>query len=322
MSTSGEKERPAPERSGGFVNGDLKEFDGTWQIFYDGYWIRYYEPPPESFGAKKKLLDALTRRTFHHTEPGINTPGDRLDQVRKAYNDETDPQRKRVNAAMLAGSLFNRATDIFTAIVDLEEHGIIVADDDDLMQQCEQCLNEALSLCGHVKHHSGEEGVDELWGEPVKVFTMSIADYYRSRYRKIAQAMKEIDRVGEVINETICRLPWFEGSHELVEDFIEIAKHESEILRSDPDYLRIWPEFVADGEKILEYRARIPENASTSLERHIKRGTNLLCAGKNLITWISNIRVPMPVSTQHYLRKCEAYRNNTRKFLKGRGSRK
>lgn len=302
-------------QSGIAANGDLRKFNGIRKIFYDGYWIRYYEPPPESFGEKKNLLDALTRRAFHHTEPGINTPGERLDQVRKAYDEETDPQRKRVNAAMLAGSLFNRATDIFTAIVNLEERGIIVTEHDDLMQQCENCLNEALSLCGNVKHHSGEEGVDELWGEPVKVFTMSIADYYLSRYRKIAQAMKEIDQIGNIVNTTICRLPWFTGSYELIEGFIDIAKSESEVLRSDSDYLRIWPEFVADGEKILSYQPDIPDNAGSSLERHIKRGNNLLVAGKNLITWIANIRVPMPVSTAQYLEKCTKYRENTRKFL-------
>ncbi len=289
--------------------------DGVDHVFFDGYWIRYYEPPEESISEKKKLLDALTRRTFHHTEPGINTPGDKLDEVREAYERESDPQRKRVNAAMLAGALFNRATDIFTTIADLEEKGIHLARDDVLMHQCSDCLSEALSLSDNVKHYSGEEGVDELWGEPVKVFTMPIADYYCSRYRKIAQAMREIDQVGAVIKETFCHLDWFRGAEPLIDDFILIAKNESEILRSDPDYVTVWPEFVADGEKISDFRAEIPAGARTSLERHIKRGTNLLHSGKELITWIANVRVPMPVSTKRYLGKCEDYRKKTRRFL-------
>ncbi len=295
-------------------NGTIQKIDGVDHTYYDGYWIRYYEPPVESLIEKKKLLDALTRRTFHHTEPGINTPGDKLDQVRAAYEKEQDPQRKRVNAAMLAGALFNRATDIFTTIVDLEQRGIHITREDDLMRQCSSCLSEALSLSGNAKHHSGEEGIDELWGEPVKVFTMPIADYYCSRYRKIAQAMREIDRIGETINQTLCNLEWFSQAKPLVEDFIVIAKNESEILRSDPDYLTIWPEFVADGEKILDFRATIPAKASNGLERHIKRGTNLLRDGKELITWIANVRVPMPVSTTHYLDKCAQYREKTEKF--------
>ena len=297
-------------------NGTVQKIEGVDHIYYDDYWIRYYEPPEESLSEKKKLLDALTRRTFHHTEPGINTPGDKLDEVRAAYEKETDLQRKRVNAAMLAGALFNRATDIFTTIVNLEERGIHITRDDDLMRQCSSCLSEALSLSGNVKHISGEEGVDELWGEPVKVFTMPIYDYYQSRYRKISQAMREIDLVGANINETLCSLSWFEEAKPLVDDYILIAKNESEILRSDPDYLTIWPEFVADGEKLLEFRATIPEDSSNSLERHIKRGTNLLHAGKNLITWIANVRVPMPVSTKHFLENCKSYRKSTQKFTK------
>ena len=296
-------------------NGQIRRISNIDHIYFDGYWIRYYEPPEESLSEKKKLLDALTRRTFHHTEPGINTPGDKLDKVRLAWQRETDEQRKRVNAAMLAGALFNRATDIFTTIVDLEQRGIHITTDDELMRQCSSCLSEALSLSGNVKHHSGEEGVDELWGEPVKVFTMSIADYYCSRYRKIAQAMREIDQIGLEIQRSICCLEWFTGSGELVDDFILIAKNESEILRGDPDYLTVWPEFVADGEKILNFRANIPAPASSRLERHIKHGTKLLQGGKELITWISNVRVPMPVSAAHYLRKCAAYRESTKQFL-------
>ena len=215
---------------------------------------------------------------------------------------------------MLAGALFNRATDIFTTIVDLEERGIHITRDDDLMRQCSNCLSEALSLSGNVKHYSGEEGIDELWGEPVKVFTMTIEDYYFSRYRKIAQAMREIDKVGQEIQSSICCLDWFNGSGELVDDFILIARNESEILRSDRDYLTIWPEFVADGEKIINFRAHIPENSPSKLERHIKRGTNLLQAGKELITWIANVRVPMPVSTRQYLEKCAEYRKATKKI--------
>jgi len=292
-------------------NGAIRDIDGVAHIFFDDYWIRYYEPPAETLAAKKELLDALTRRTFHHTEPGINTPGDKLDEVRGAWERETDARRKRVAAAMLAGALFNRATDIFTTIVDLEERGIRITADNELMRECANCFTEALELSVHVKHHSGEEGVDELWGEPVKVFTMPIADYYLSRYRKIAQAMRQIDQIGEVLQRTVCDLEWFGGAGELVDDFIRIAKKECEIFRSDPDYYSVWPEFVAAGEKLLEFMAAIPDGCASDVERHIKRGTRILRAGKHLITWIANVRVPMPVSTRGFLDKCDNYRAAT-----------
>lgn len=292
-------------------NGAIRRIGEVAHIFFDGYWIRYYEPPAETLSAKKKLIDALTRRTFHHTESGINTPGEKLDEARGAWENETDARRKRVSAAMLAGALFNRATDIFTAIVDLEERGIRITRDNELMRECANCFTEALELSVHVKHHSGEEGVDELWGEPVKVFTMPIADYYLSRYRKIAQAMRQIDQVGEVLQQTLCSRPWFAVAGQLVDDFIRVSKKECEIFRSDSDYYRVWPEFVADGEKLLEYMAVIPARPGAELERHIKRGTRLLRDGKHLITWIANVRVPMPVSTRGFLDKCEKYRAAT-----------
>ena len=86
-------------------NGTRKTVEGDRFIFYDGYWIRYYEPPPESLVARKNLIESLTRRTFHHTEHGINTPGHALECARAAYEKQTDPRQKRVNAAMLAGAL-------------------------------------------------------------------------------------------------------------------------------------------------------------------------------------------------------------------------
>ena len=295
-------------------NGTIQKIKGIAHIFYDDYWIRYYEPPEETLAAKKKLLDALTKRTFHHTEPGINTPGERLEDARRAHNRQSDPIVKRVNAAMLAGALFNRATDIFTTIVELEEHGITITAKNELMKECSSCFSEALALSPHVKHHSGEEGVDELWGEPVKVFTMPIADYYHSRYRKIAQAMRDLDRVGKAVHQTLCCLEWFSGSGALVDDFIAIAKQECQILKSDPAYYDIWPQFVANGEKLGNFPAHIPAATTLELACHIERGMQLLRAGKNLISWIANVRVPMPLSSRRYFEQCGQYREDTQKI--------
>ena len=302
---------PSTESPPSPSNGDVAARDGVERIFYDGHWVRYYPPPPETLAAKKRLIDALTRRTFHHTEAGINTPGGKVAQARAAWQAEHQPQRKRVNAAMLAGALFNRATDIFTAIVDLEERGIDIKADNALMRECAACFTEALELCGQVKHSSGEEGVDELWGEPVKVFTMSLDEYYHSRYRKVAQAMSELERIGALVQATLCAQSWFADAGALVDEFIQSAKRECEILRSDPDYWRIWPKFVADGEQLRAFMAAIPADASSELERHIKRGTRLLRDGAKLITWVANVRVPMPVSSKKFADKCEQYRSRT-----------
>ena len=99
-------------------NGTIREHQGKICIHIDGYWIRYYAPPPNTMAEKRELIYSLRKRVFHHTEEGINSPGWRLEIARKYYQQEDDPKRKRVKAAMLAGSLFNRATDIFTHVVE------------------------------------------------------------------------------------------------------------------------------------------------------------------------------------------------------------
>ena len=173
-------------------NGVIREHNGKICILIDGYWIRYYAPPANTMGEKRELILSLRKRVFHHTEEGINSPGWRLEIARKYYEEETDPQLKRVKAAMLAGSLFNRATDIFTSVVDLEEKGIHVDDANRLMKQCESCFLEALELGKQVKHFSGEEGVDELWGEPFKAFSYPIDKFFESRYIKLALSLIHI----------------------------------------------------------------------------------------------------------------------------------
>jgi len=179
-------------------NGEKKKIEEHYFVFYDGYWIRYYQPPEESLEARKNLIESLTRRTFHHTEHGINTPGHALEGARAAYDRESDPRKKRVNAAMLAGALFNRATDIFRTVVELGANGVHISRDNELMQECGQCFKEALELGKQVKHYSGQEGIDELWGEPFRAFTAPrIEQFYESRFIKIAQAMRNIDHIAD-----------------------------------------------------------------------------------------------------------------------------
>src|SRR5262252_4910073 len=179
--------------------GTKRLVDGTWRVYYDGYWVKAYEAPADTLLAKKRLIEALTRRLFNHVEHGLNVPGVRLPEARRAFESESDPQRKRVKGAMLAGALFNRATDIFTKLVDLQALGAEIRHDNALMRECGDLLQEALSLGRLVLHRSGEEGIDELWGEPFKAFAYPIEDFYRSRYVKIAQTMSAIDTIGAVM---------------------------------------------------------------------------------------------------------------------------
>ena len=289
------------------VNGTIAEFGGKVSVFYDGYWIRYYAPPTDSLQEKKALLDSLTRRAFHHTESGINTPGERLEMARKYYEAEQDSARKRINAGMLAGALFNRATDIFTTIVGLEEKGVHISEQNELMGQCSRCFAEALELGKMVKHYSGEEGVDELWGEPFKVFTMPIAAYFESRYIKIAQTFRDIDIIIDRLAHVFGKSPDLEGLLLLFQNLRSAAIEEVETMRADEVIFRIWPQFVAAKESIEDYRPTGMQDAGGEKLRQLEDGLRLAHMGKDIIDYLVGVRVPMPKTTRNFLDNCDRY---------------
>ncbi len=281
-------------------NGSRRTVDGADYVYYHGYWVRYYEPLAESLASRKTLIDNLTRRAFHHTEPGINTPGDRLDTARTFYNNQTDLALKRVNAAMLAGALFNRATDIFTAVVELEEKGVRISRDNELMRACGDYFKEALELGKEVKHFSGEEGIDEVWGEPFRAFTLPINAYYESRFIKVAQAMACIDKLADLIKETYCARPEFSEIAPLIDNYASAAKHECETMKSDIHIFDIWPQFVATGETLASVQPHIQPNCSRECQYVMEEAQKTLVAGRNLINWIARARVPMLHSSRVY----------------------
>ncbi len=252
-------------------DGTQNVIDGKPVIYYDGYWIRYYAPPENTLPEKKLLIDQMTKRAFHHTEEGINTPGRKLDRAREAWQTETDPARKRVNAAMLAGALFNRATDLFTTIVELGQMGVEISMDNELMKQCGECFKEALDLGKYVKHYSGEEGIDELWGEPFKAFTLPIATVYESRYMKVARAMRDIDGLAEKMEMVFAPLPGFANIGERIRELAAAAKLEAETMKSDPVIFRVWPRFVAACEAVVDFRPVLPQPVSERAVRESRR---------------------------------------------------
>jgi hypothetical protein len=289
------------------TNGDRRVTDSIEYVYYDGYWIRYYAPLADTLANRKRLIDSLTRRAFHHTEAGINTPGSSLEVAREAYQIETDPARKRVNAAMLAGALFNRATDLFTAIVDLGELGVKVSHGNELMRQCSDCFQEALTLGQQVKHHSGCEGIDEVWGEPFKAFTMPVADFYQSRFIKIAQGMREIDLVVSCMIDVFCSRQAFSGLESLIADYANAARQAAETMKKDPAIFQVWPKFVSLGEQLDAFKPKPPEGADQMLRMRTAYGRDLVQEGRRLIHYIAGARVPMPKTTASYIEKCERY---------------
>ncbi|MDE3010564.1 MAG: hypothetical protein KGI67_06710 [Pseudomonadota bacterium] len=298
------------------AEGERRIFDGVERVFYSGYWIKTCPVPADTLRAKRDLIDALTRRLFNHTEHGLNVPGCRLKEARAAYDAESDAARRRVKGAMLAGALVNRASDIFRRLVDLQSDGVEIRGDYSLVAECGKCLIEALELGRMVYHRSGEEGIDELWGEPFRVFSISVEEFYEGRYIKTGQAMRDIDRIARSLIDQLGDIPLFAGVETLVQAFAAAARVKVETLRGDADIFDVWASFVSAGERLVEF---VPACLSADAERPAGRsahgvsdGLQLIRNGRALVFHIARARTPMPKSTQEFIESCEFYRHNGR----------
>lgn len=287
--------------------GTRSVIDGVLRGYYYGYWIKIYEVPADTLEGKKRLIDALTRRLFNHVEHGLNVPGRRLDEARRAFDAETDAARRRIKGAMLAGALFNRATDIFTKLVELQTLGIEIAHDNSLMRECGRHLQESLSLGRLVLHRSGEEGIDELWGEPFKAFSVPLEDFYESRYVKIALTMRDIDRIAETLIAIFDPLPMFRGIDTLASAFADEAKIKSETLRTDREIFDVWSRFVVAAEQLIAF-APAPSPAWTPQQlQGYDDAVVLIRQGRDLVSFIARARTPMPKSMRDWMDRCARF---------------
>jgi hypothetical protein len=296
--------------------GSRRTFDDIERVYYSGYWIKTYPVPADTLRAKRELIEALTRRLFNHTEHGLNVPGARLAEARAAYDAETDRARRRVKAGMLAGALFNRANDIFRRLVDLQTDGVEISSEYPLLQECGRCLVEALELGRLVLHRSGEEGIDELWGEPFRLFSTSLEDFYEGRYIKAGLAMKDIDAIANCIVTNFGDIPIFTAINDVVLEFAGAARIKVETLRTDPAIFDVWAQFVAAGERLVNFSpVAMPgdtELKSRSRAHGVSDGLQLLRNGHALVFHITRARTSMPKSTREFVERCEFYRLNGR----------
>lgn len=289
-----------------FCNGTLREKDGHVRVFYDGYWVKYYDVP-NTLAYKKSLIDSLKRRVFHHAEPGINTPGDRVADVRRAHDAETDPAKRRVLAAMLAGALLNHGADLLNRIVELEQLGVRLNAENELLRECGRCFMHALEFGHYARPVTGREGLDELWGEPFKVLTMTVPQFLETRYMKLAMTMHAIDNIRDRLVELFERVPVISPLLDAIRELAESAKLSSETIRSDLDTIEIWPRFVAAADNLRELDPDLPKGLDRKQYTLARRGVALLRAGGELMIDLANIRVPMPKSTRAFFARCDTF---------------
>jgi hypothetical protein len=244
----------------------------------------------------------LTHRLFNHVEYGLNVPGIRLAEARRAFLDETDQAKKRVKGGMLAGALFNRATDIFTKLVELQACGVEIQVDNALMRQCGEHLQESLALGKMVLHRSGEEGIDELWGEPFKAFAFPIEEFYKSRYVKIALTMRALDGIGDALSRAVSAISPFASLAPVIDEFVRTAKLKTETLRTDPEVFEVWSSFVVASETLCSFQPCVGGAGEPQLCSQL---SELLKAGSVLVSSMARARVPMPKSTRAFIEQCE-----------------
>ena len=298
----------APPDASPPAEGCRRNFDQVERVYYEGYWIKTYPVPVDTLQAKKLLIEALTRRLFNHTEHGLNVPGWRLNDARASHQAETDPAKRRVKAAMLAGAMFNRAADIFRKLVELQAEGIEIRSDDVLMRECGQCLLDAMELGHCVKHRSGEEGIDELWGEPFRAFSIPLEDFYESRYIKIGQVLRDIDLISNAMIDNFSGIPAFSDIEGPVRDLAIAAKIKTETLRTDSDIFDVWARMVTAGERLADLTLLTAEGVySAPFTYNLSDGLQLIRQGRDLIFYISRARTAMPKSTREYMERCKNY---------------
>ena len=288
------------------AQGEERLIDGRLRVYYDGYWIKAYAVPADTLLAKKRLIEALTHRLFNHVEYGLNVPGTRLAEARRAFLDETDRAKKRVKGGMLAGALFNRATDIFTKLVELQACGVEIHADNALMRQCGEHLQESLALGQMVLHRTGEEGIDELWGEPFKAFAFPIEEFYKSRYVKIALTMRAIDSMGDALLGAIAVLPPFFALAPVVAEFVRSAKLKTETLRTDPEVFEVWSCFVVASESLCGFQPVLASGVPGNDPQLCQQFSELVRAGAVIVSAMARARVPMPKSARSFVERCEA----------------
>jgi hypothetical protein len=161
-----------------------------------------------------------------------------------------------------------------------------------------------------VLHRSGEEGIDELWGEPFKAFAFPIEEFYKSRYMKIAQTMRTIDIIQDELILTFGAMPAFSGIEPLIRECVAAAKIKCETLHTDPEIFDVWAALVVATEKLCTFEARSPKTSSLDEQLKIRQGVQLIAMGKDLIFHMTRARVPMPKSTREYVERLQKYREH------------
>jgi len=77
-------------------------------------------------------------------------------------------------------------------------------------------------------------------------------------------------------------------------------------MRIDEEIFDVWPRYIAAREDVTAFRPTTMCDNTASL-RFWEDGLRLLQNGNNVIGYLVDVRVPMPLTLKNYLAQCELY---------------
>jgi hypothetical protein len=81
-----------------------------------------------------------------------------------------------------------------------------------------------------------------------------------------------------------------------------------ETLRTDADIFDVWASFVVAGERLAAFAPALPEDAEPAEIERAAQGMLLVADAKNITSYITRARVPMPKTTREFLDRCARFR--------------
>ena len=175
--------------------------------------------------------------------------------------------------------------------------------------ECGRCFLEALELGKNIKLGDGGEGVDELWGEPFRVFSMPIDEFFKTRYIKIAQTMSEIDQIADALRKVIDQYTLFDDMEDMLLELAETAKLACETIRTDPVIFDVWPRYIAAKEAYEEHMVNLLVGKKSREYLQYLDAYQLIKYGGALLIKLATLRVPIPNSVRDFSQRCNEFVN-------------
>ena len=165
------------------------------------------------------------------------------------------------------------------------------------MRECGGCLQEALKLGAWCCTAAATRASTSCGRSPSAPSRSRNEAFYESRYIKIAQALRVVDRIAAVMAATFATTPLFRGVEPLVFDFARIARSSARPCVPTRTSSTCGRSSSPPRSARRAHPALGPA-ADESTRQLAADGLHLILQGRNLVTDIIRARVTMPKSAR------------------------